>query len=590
MSTPVSRRNLLVTATALVAGCATTRDGAAPEQLPAGAPKAPANGVKVPPVSASDVAAAEKLVDVHYTQAEREQIAATFEDMLSIVRARRQATFENHELPATRFDPRIFGSSAPSAERFVPSAPPSGPVPTNEEDLAFAPVTALSHWLRERKITSEQLTRLALKRLETHGPKLECVARLTPELALAQARQADRELAAGRWRGPLHGIPYGAKDLYDTAGIPTTWGAEPWMGRVPTRDAAVVSRLRDAGAVLVAKLTLGALAYGDIWDAGRTRNPWFPEEGSSGSSAGSAAAVAAGLVPFALGSETLGSIVSPSMRCGTTGLRPTFGRVPRTGAMTLSWTMDKVGPIARTVEDTLWVLKAIHGADPGDPSSVTVPLAFDANAPLGGYTVGYDPEWFGKGANDVDRAALEALRQTGVRLREMKLPELPIDGMLPILFAECAAAFEGLTLKDLDDQLDWQDPEAWPNTFRQARFLSAVDLVQADRLRRRVMVAYAKLFGEVNALFGPSFAGNLLTATNYTGHPSLTLRAGFIEVTRPRALTATEEKRLAALPEGPPRKVPHGVTLWGRLDDEGTLARIGLALEQRLGVWAERPR
>ncbi len=288
-------------------------------------------------------------------------------------------------------------------------------LPTSEEDIAFATVTQLSRWIEGRQITSERLTEIYISRMQRFDPKLRCVITLTKDHALEQARQADKEIAAGRYRGPLHGIPWGAKDLLDTAGITTTWGAEPYRDRIPTRDAAVVARLNAAGAVLVAKLSLGALALNDIWFGGQTMNPWLLEEGSSGSSAGPGSATAAGLVGFAIGSETGGSIVSPSMRCGVTGLRPTFGRVPRTGAMTLCWSLDKLGPMARGVEDTMLVLNAITGPDPGDLGSVPSKLDFDAGASVAGLRVGYFPAWMKEPpATDVDRAALETVKKLGM--------------------------------------------------------------------------------------------------------------------------------------------------------------------------------
>src|ERR1019366_1063893 len=365
-----------------------------------------------------------------------------------------------------------------------------GPLPSSDGEIAFAPVTRLSRWIQQRKLTSERLTRLYLARLEQFNPKLRCVITLTRELALAQASNADREIAAGKYRGPLHGIPWGAKDLLDTAGIPTTYGAEPYRNRIPTVDAAVTKRLNDAGAVLVAKLSLGALALNDIWCGGQTMNPWLTEEGSSGSSAGPGAATAAGLVGFAIGSETQGSIISPSMRCGVTGLRPTFGRVPRTGAMTLCWSCDKLGPMARSVEDTMLVLYAISGPDPGDLASVPAPISFDAGASVKGLRVGFFPAWMKENpATDVDRAALETARKLGMSAVEVTLPDLPYDSLNIILFAEAAAAFDELTLSGRANELKVQVSDAWPNLFRQARFLSAVDFVQADRLRRRVALA-----------------------------------------------------------------------------------------------------
>ncbi|HEX8871962.1 MAG TPA: amidase, partial [Candidatus Acidoferrum sp.] len=302
------------------------------------------------------------------------------------------------------------GSRGPRQDRFVGSGGDPGPLPSSEADIAFAPVARLSRWIEARKLTSQRLTEIYLKRIERFDPKLRCIITVTRDLAMAQARKADEEIAAGNYRGPLHGIPWGGKDLLDTAGIPTTYGAEPFRNRIPAEDAAVVKRLHAAGAVLIAKLSLGALALNDVWFGGQTVNPWLLEEGASGSSAGPGAATAAGLVGFSIGSETGGSIVSPSMRCGVTGLRPTYGRVPRTGAMTLCWSLDKLGPMTRGVEDAALVLQAISGTDAGDASSVPSRLDFDANADVRGLRVGYFPEWMKEApATDVDRAALKAI-------------------------------------------------------------------------------------------------------------------------------------------------------------------------------------
>jgi Asp-tRNA(Asn)/Glu-tRNA(Gln) amidotransferase A subunit family amidase len=428
-----------------------------------------------------------------------------------------------------------------------------------------------------------------LDRLERFNPKLRCVITLTRDLALAQAKQADQEISSGKYRGPLHGIPWGAKDLVDTARIPTTYGAEPYKDRVPAQDAAVVKRLHDAGAVLVAKLSLGALALNDIWFGGQTMNPWLLEEGASGSSAGPGAATAAGLVAFSIGSETGGSIVSPSMRCGITGLRPTYGRVPRTGAMTLCWSLDKLGPMTRSVEDAMLVLNAISGPDPGDVASVPSRLDFDAAAQVQGLRVGYFPAWMKENpATDVDRAALEVTRKLGMTPVEVTLPDWPYGSLSLILFAEAAAAFEELTLSGKLNELKVQVPDAWPNLFRQARFLSAVDFVQADRLRRKVAFEMARIFSEVDLLLAPSLRDEMLIISNFTGHPSLTLRAGFVEVAQARSDWAPDPAN--PLPRfSPPRRVPHGITLIGRLFDEGTLGRAGIALERAFGVVAERP-
>jgi Asp-tRNA(Asn)/Glu-tRNA(Gln) amidotransferase A subunit family amidase len=404
-----------------------------------------------------------------------------------------------------------------------------------------------------------------------------------------RAKTADQEIAEGKYRGPLHGIPFGVKDLLDTAGISTTYGAEPFRNRVPAEDATVVKRLYNAGAVLVAKLSLGALALNDIWFGGQTMNPWLLEEGASGSSAGPGAATAAGLVGFSIGSETGGSIVSPSMRCGITGLRPTYGRVPRTGAMTLCWSLDKLGPMTRSVEDAMLVLQAISGFDAGDTASVPSKLDFDSGASVSGLRVGYFPAWMkGRPATDVDRAALEAVKKVGMVPVEVAIPDWPYGALNLILFAEGAAAFEELGLSGGMNQLKAQVPDAWPNIFRLSRFLSAVDFVQADRLRRKVADEMARVFSQVDLLLVPSLRDEMLTITNFTGHPSLTLRAGFVEVSKARSDWAPDPSM--PLPTfSPPRRVPHGITLIGRLFDEGTLGSAGLALERAFGVADERP-
>jgi Asp-tRNA(Asn)/Glu-tRNA(Gln) amidotransferase A subunit family amidase len=474
-------------------------------------------------------------------------------------------------------------------DRFVRSNASSTSLPQRDEDIAFAPVTQLSRWVEGRQLTSERLTRIYLERMERFNPKLRCAITITRELALKQAKQADEEIAAGKYRGPLHGIPWGGKDLLDTAGIPTTYGAEPYRNRIPKEDAAVVKKLHAAGAVMIAKLSLGALALNDIWFGGQTMNPWLREEGASGSSAGPGSATAAGLVGFSIGSETGGSIVSPSMRCGVTGLRPTYGRVPRTGAMTLCWSLDKLGPMTRSVEDALFVLQAISGTDPGDTASVPSHLDFDANASVHGLRVGYFPAWMKESpATEVDRAALETVKKVGMVPVEVSLPNWPYDSLNLILFAEGAASFEELTLSGGLRELKAQVPDAWPNLFRQARFLSAVDFVQSDRMRRKVAQEMARIFSEVDLLLVPSLRDEMLVISNNTGHPSLTLRAGFVEVSKARSDWAPDPNH--PLPTfNPPRRVPHGVTLIGRLFDEGTLGAAGIALERAFGVSGEHP-
>jgi Asp-tRNA(Asn)/Glu-tRNA(Gln) amidotransferase A subunit family amidase len=379
------------------------------------------------------------------------------------------------------------------------------------------------------------------------------------------------------------------KDLLDTAGIATTYGAEPYRNRVPKEDATVVKRLADAGAVLIAKLSLGALALNDIWFGGQTMNPWLLEEGSSGSSAGPGAATSAGLVAFSIGSETEGSITSPSARCGITGLRPTFGRVPRTGAMTLCWSLDKLGPMTRSVEDTMLVLQAIFGPDGRDLGNVPSVLDFNANTSVKGLRVGYFPKWMNEPpASQVDRQALQQLEQLGLTPVEVALPDWPYDDLNVILFAEAAAAFEELTLSHKVDELKVQTPDAWPNTFRQSRFLSAVDYVQMDRFRRMVAREMERLLTEVDLLLVPSLRDEMLVISNFTGQPSLTMRAGFFEVSEARSDWAPDPSR--PLPKfSPPRRVPQGVTLIGKLFDEGTIASVGIAMERALKVVDERP-
>jgi Asp-tRNA(Asn)/Glu-tRNA(Gln) amidotransferase A subunit family amidase len=568
-----------------------------PTDLPPGAPPAFGAGPAVgPEVSASTFAEAEKLVRVELSARERAMAAGSWRKTMAALYERRtgprQMTLESTLAPASRWNPVLPGlaaKTAPERARFIRSNTDPGPLPARDEEIAFASLTRLSRWLEQRKLSSDRLTRIYLKRLEQFDPKLHCVITLTLELALVQAKKADEEIAAGHYRGPLHGIPWGAKDLLDTAEIPTTYGAEPFRNRVPAEDAVVVKRLHEAGAVLVAKLSLGALALNDIWFGGQTMNPWLLEEASSGSSAGPGAATAAGLVAFAMGSETGGSIVSPSMRCGITGLRPTYGRVARTGAMTLCWSLDKLGPMTRSVEDAMLVLHAISGPDAGDLASVSSKLDFDASAPVRGLRVGYFPRWMNENpATAVDRAALETVKKVGMVPVEVSIPDWPYDSLNLILFAEAAAAFEELTLTGQINQLKAQVSDAWPNIFREARFLSAVDFVQADRFRRKVAEEMARVFSEVDLLLVPSLRDEMLVITNFTGHPSLTLRAGFVEVSKARSDWAPDPNN--PMPTfSPPRRVPHGVTLLGRLFDEGTLGKAGLALERAFGVLDERP-
>ncbi|HSY50304.1 MAG TPA: amidase [Thermoanaerobaculia bacterium] len=576
-------------------GEALSADPQAPPVTTPGAPPTFGTGTGTGPVvTAGTFAEAEKLMQVTMTPAERRQAADSWRESMAPYLERRtgprKVAIAPTDAPATIWNPLLPGiPMPPSRDRFVRSAGLSTPLPSADDAIAFAPVTQLSRWIESRQLTSERLTNIYLSRIERLDSRIRAVITVTREHALARARQADAEIAAGKYRGPLHGVPYGVKDLMDTKDIRTTYGAEPFRNRIPTADSAVVRRLNDAGAVLIAKLSLGALALNDIWFGGQTMNPWLLDEGASGSSAGPGAATAAALVGFSVGSETGGSIVSPAMRCGVTGLRPTFGRVARTGAMTLCWSLDKLGPMTRSVEDAMLVLQAITGPDAGDPSSLPSHFDFDASAPIAGLKVGYIAQWMKESpATDVDRAAMETMKKLKLDLREVTLPDWPYDSLMTVLFAEGAASFEELTLTGQLGSLKAQVKDAWPNLFRQARFLSAVDFVQADRLRRNVALEMARLFKEVDILVVPSLRDEQLTITNFTGHPSLTLRAGFIEVSEARSDWAPDPAH--PVPKfTPPRRVPHGITLLGRLFEDGLIGQVGVALEQAFGVVQEHP-
>lgn len=539
-------------------------------------------------IEVHDIEAAERLLGVTYTPAERRLMLGNLEEQIARAVTRRALRLPNAAAPATRFDPRPPGFTMPEGVGVLNFSRPTSPLPDRDEDIAFAPVTRLAAWISDGVLSSRRLTEIYIDRIAALAPHLECMALVTPELALAEAEAADALTGTGISLGPLHGIPYVLKDLFDTKGIVTGWGAEPYRERRPAADATIVKRLRAAGAVLLGKSSVGALAYNDVWYDGFTRNPWNLEEGSSGSSAGSASATAAALCGFSIGTETLGSITSPSQRCGTTGLRPTFGRVSRTGGMALCWSLDKVGTICRSAEDTAMVLAALNGPDRADRGSIDAPFDFDAGAGIAGMRVGYLPATFEEG-DVVDRAALDAARRLGVELVEIALPDLPYDSLMNIVFAEAAAAFEDLTLDDIDDTLTWQGAGAWPNLFRKARFLSAVDHVQLDRLRYQVMLALDAVFRQVDAMIGPFDTGPMLVASNFTGHPCLHIRSGFME--RPtRAPMAFGEEAPEPPADAPRFRVPQGISLWGRLFREGPLINLGMALERELGVAAERPK
>ena len=541
-------------------------------------------------ITTSDISSAEKILGISYLKVEREQMVSNLESQILSAKIRRRHKLENSIPMASKFDPRLPGFKMPPGSG-VKAKSKCVPIPKNDEDIAFATIGEQGYWIKRGKITSRKLTEIYLDRIEMLQDKLECFVTVTKQQALAEADAMDSLTDQGINLGPLHGIPYGLKDLFDTKGIKTGWGAEPYRDRVPNKDAAVAELLRIAGAVMLGKTTLGALAYNDIWYGGRTKNPWNLNEGSSGSSAGSASATAAGLCSFSIGTETLGSITSPSQRCGTTGLRPTFGRVSRRGSMALCWSLDKVGPICRCVEDTGTVLSVLNGYDEDDRFSIQAPFNFDSSKKIDDLIIGYLPETFDEGATELDRATLKVAMNLGAKVKEVTLEDLPYMSLINILYAEAAAAFEHLTFSDEDDTLTWQDNEAWPNTFRKARFLSAVDHVQLDRLRYLVMKALDDLFNEIDILIGPFDTGPMLVASNFTGHPCLHLRAGYEKIAT-RGATSFNKKNFKPEEAGQEKKfrVPHGISLWGGLFEEEKILNFGIALENALDVCKERPK
>ncbi len=509
----------------------------------------------------SGVQAAMGFAGLTMTDAELAQLLPWATENISSFRALREIPLDNSISPATIFMPPKQVNRGPSPAQEDPL--PKVQRPQNLEELYWADIPTLSALLKTQQVSSVELTELFLQRLREIDGKLKCVISYTDKLALIQARERDAEISQGRWRGPLHGIPYGIKDLCATRGSKTTWGATPFKDQKIDQDASVVRRLESAGAVLIAKLTLGALAMGDIWYDGQTRSPWNPAIGSSGSSAGSAAAVGAGALPFAIGSETLGSIVSPSTRCGNSSLRPTFGRVSRTGAMALSWTMDKLGPICRTLQDTSYVLNAIHGADGLDLSAVNAPFDVPGRTDVTGWKVGYSTSHF---SNHPDhQSVLEELRELGVELVDIDLPDYPIWPMMLILFAESAAAFDEFTRGQKDDELVEQGSQAWPNTFRVARLIPAVDYIRAQRIRTLLIRDTIDKFREITAFVSPAGNFNTLGITNLTGHPALVAPCGFKD------------------------GMPIAITFNGNLFDEARLIALGRAWQEHSEYHLQRP-
>lgn len=492
------------------------------------------------PVTVEMIGQAQKMIGLDFNEAKRDSMLENLANQLENYGRLRAVTLPNSIPPAILFNPIPVGFEFEKVQKpFKRSDPGIVKMPKTPEELAFYSVEQLSELIRTRKITSEKLTAMYLERLKKFGPKLECVITLTEELAMKQAKQADREIAKGKYRGPLHGIPYGAKDLLAVKGYRTTWGSVPFKDQVIDEDATVIKRLEAAGAVLVAKFTMGELAMGDVWFGGRTRNPWNTKEGSSGSSAGSASATAAGLVGFAIGTETHGSIVSPSTVCGTTGLRPTYGRVSRTGAMALSWSMDKIGPICRSVEDCALVFNSIYGPDGIDQTLYNAPFNYDPKINWKKLRIGYlrtefDSVRFNKSISD---SVLAVLTSLGAKLTPIELPKIPVRPLSIILNAEAAAAFDELTRNSKDDLMVRQDQGAWPNSFRSSRFIPAVEYIEANRVRYMVIQEMQKIMKDIDVYVAPSFAGSNLRLTNLTGHPCVVLPDGFTKEGTPTSIS-----------------------------------------------------
>ncbi|MEO8680222.1 MAG: amidase [Vicinamibacterales bacterium] len=520
--------------------------------------------------------AAESIFGVDFTEAEEQMALGSVNRNLESFEELRKLNVPTGTEPALIFHPYLpgkqpTGKSTRNAKLRV--SKPVVPAGLTPEQIAFLPVTSLAVLIESKRLTSTDLTKIYLDRLKKYGDTLKCVVSLTEELAMKQAADADAEIKAGKYRGPLHGIPWGAKDLLAARGYKTTWGATPYKDQVIDLDATVVERLREAGAVLVAKLSMGALAQGGVWFGGSTHNPWNIERSSSGSSAGPGAATAAGLVGFSIGTETLGSIISPASTNGVTGLRPTYGRVSRYGAMALSWSMDKIGPMCRGVEDCVLVLNAIYGTDGRDDTVTDAPLDWNPDRPLSAMRIGFIQREFEQGpqnpnATDQQKAAagtrnaayaeaLDAFRKAGAKLEPITMPDFPTQSISFVLSAEAAAAFDDLTRnKEQLASLTGQSPGDWPNTFRSSRFIPAVEYIRAMQARRLLMQEMDKLMSQYDAFLSPAPGSGSLTITNLTGHPAMALKCGFVD------------------------QLPIAIMVTGKLYDEGTVARVALAYEQ----------
>lgn len=521
------------------------------------------------PINPESIAAAGKLIGLTFTDAEIDMMLDGLGEQLTDYERMRAYPIDNSVPPALSLNPLPLGFQLPRAPSELNWDQPDQRLPQDINELAFYSLPQLAALIQSRQITSLELTRFFLDRLKQYGDTLQCVITLTEDRALEQARIADEEIAAGNYKGPLHGIPYGAKDLLSVPEYATTWGAKPYENQRRKELATVIRKLDEAGAILVAKLTMGALAWGDVWFGGTTKNPWDLEQGSSGSSAGSASATAAGLVPFSIGTETWGSIVSPATRCGDTGLRPTYGRVSRYGAMALSWSMDKIGPICRSAEDCARVFAAIQGPDTQDQTLIDAPFSYGASPDFATLSFAYLEAEFeeDRPGKAQDQATLDLLTELGASFTGVRLPEsLPTSSLGIILSAEAAAAFDELTRSGKDDLLVRQIANAWPNVFRTARMIPAVEYIQANRLRYQLIQEMNTLMENIDVLVCPSFGGDQLLLTNLTGHPCVVLPNGFDESGHPKS-----------------------ITLVGKLFDESTILEVAAAYQAQTNFHQQHP-
>ena len=512
---------------------------------------------------------AEKIIGLEFTDAERDSMIVDLNEQLASYKNIHKISLNNSVPSSISFNPLPVGFEISREQEEIQLSDYSYvKMPANKDEIAFFSIGELAVLIRTKKISSIELTKYFLERLKKYGPVLQSVITITEERALREAKKADEEIASGKYKGLLHGIPYGVKDLLSTEDYKTTWGAAPYKDQIIEKDAAVIKKLSDAGAVLVAKLSMGALAWGDVWFGGKTKNPWNITEGSSGSSAGSASSVSAGLIPFAIGTETWGSIVSPSTVCGVTGLRPTYGRVSRNGAMALSWSMDKIGPICRNAEDLAIVFNEIYGPDINDQSLFDFPFNYSPEIDFSRIKIGYLKDDFDKeyDFHKNDSTALAKLEELGAKLIPIKLPELPVKDLAFILSAEAAAAFDDLTRSNRDDLLVRQVRNAWPNVFRAARFITAVEYINANRIRFELIQQMQKLMSEVDLYVAPSWEGDNLLLTNLTGHPCVVLPTGFSD-------------------DG----TPTSITFIGRLFDEGRLIAFAKKYQNATRFHLEHP-